>query len=201
MDAEPQDAADDTWRPRRSTATALASSSGERPDPGEPEGQPAVRKPDGDQMIPPGAPVKYLSPAPLRALGTGKQAPLAPSDGGDPGDDLAEEGAGARRPAYPPPATAMLDDALPEMGIGDPDAIGSYHVQIASTAAFSKVLFDKVYPFMGEIDLAKDLEGAPASLDTLWLRYALVDLLDFQHPYTRPRRIVRKAAPSGGTAP
>lgn len=195
-DAPPARDEDDSWRVKPSTQAAAAAAPGAKPDPGEPEGHPVARRPDGDQVISPGPPVKYLSPAPLKALATGRKTPGAEDAGPQPGEDLAEAGEGARRPAGAPPVAAMMDDSLPETGIGDPDAIGSYHVQIASSADFGRVLFDKTYPFMGEIDLAKDLEGAPEHLRTLWLRYALVDLLDFEHPFTRPRRIVRRPVES-----
>jgi hypothetical protein len=95
------------------------------------------------------------------------------------------------RPKTAPPISPILDDSLPPLGIADPDIIGAYRVQIATSSHFPRILFDKTYPFMTEVDLSADLAGAPERFETLWIRYAVVDLLDFEHPFTRPRRIVR----------
>lgn len=175
----------------RSALSTAALDTGEKAEAGQPQGRPAVRRPEEEQLAFPGPPTHYNSPAPLRELRGGRRMPaIVGADFGD------EDGVGglelaAKRPKDGPPLTPILDDSLPALGISDPDVIGSYHVQISSGPDFTKVLFEKTYPFMSEVDLAEDLAGAPDHVRALWIRYSVVDLLDFEHPFTRPRRILR----------
>lgn len=188
-DQEPGEEADPyAWRTRLSTAAA-GLEAGEHPDAGDQAGTPLARRPDDGTVASPGPPIRYLSPAPVRALKTARDAPREADEAPDEDEEAAAGRAGARRPGRAPATGLALDDEVPESGVGDPNAIGSYHVQIASSPEFARVLFDKVYPFMGEAELNKDLAGAPSRLSEVWIRWSLVDLLDFEHPFTRPRRV------------
>ena len=64
---------------------------------------------------------------------------------------------------------------------------GSYQVQIATSAEFSEVLFEKAYNFTADIDLQGDLYRAGAEDGYYFVRVAFVDLLNYHAPFSKPR--------------
>jgi len=160
----------------------------------EVSGEPEVRQPDELTPLPTDRPQRYASPAPLKKV-------LMPLRIGDQslGDVAAvdadsEIDVSAAPAAFPPQRTGALDDEVPDTVVADPEELGSYHVQVSSSPSFGGVLFDKEYPFMVDIDLRKDLLAMEVKSGRYWLRYGLVDLLGFHHPYSRPRRILLSQA-------
>lgn len=162
---------------------------GPPPDEAQIQGRPEVRRPDSLTPLATDRPGRYASPAPFEKLleksrvGERTPAGVAPANKG-----VAVDGAAAVG-FFPPQATAALNDEVPESGVADPREIGSYHIQVATNAVFGPILFDKMYPFMADVDVAADLRIRKVKPGGYWLRYALVDLLGFEHPYTKPLRV------------
>lgn len=156
----------------------------------EVQGEPEVRQPDELTPLPTDRPQRYASPAPLKKV----LMPLRIGDqslgGAAAADADSEIDVSAAPAAFPPQRTAMLDDEVPDSVVADPEELGSYHVQVSSSPSFGALLFDKEYPFMVDIDLRKDLLAMEVKSGRYWLRYGLVDLLGFHHPFSRPRRIL-----------
>jgi hypothetical protein len=71
---------------------------------------------------------------------------------------------------------------------------GSYQVQVATSAEFSEVLFEKAYNFTADIDLQADLYRAGAEDGYYFVRVAFIDLLNYHAPFSKPRvyRFVRR---------
>jgi hypothetical protein len=163
---------------------------GPRPDRHDVQGDPEVRQPDELTPLPTDRPQRYASPAPLKKVLTplriGDQA-LGDAAAVDADSEIDVSAAPA---AFPPQRTAALDDAVPDSVVVDPEELGSYHVQVSSSPSFGGILFDKEYPFMADIDLRQDLLNMEVRHGRYWIRYAVVDLLGFHHPYSRPRRIL-----------
>lgn len=182
-------AAGEALRPVASTGPA-AGSAGPRPDAARVLGRPEVERPDELTPLPTGRPRNYVSPAPLE-----KQDELSPpKDRGPGGTATAEEepvlDLSASPAAFRPRPLSPLDDEVPDTVTDAPTEIGSYHLQVGASPAFAPVLYDHVYPFMADIDLRSDLLAKKTRPGIYWIRYALVDLLGFEHPYSRPRRIL-----------
>lgn len=182
-------AAGEALRPEASTGPA-AGGAGPPPVAARVQGQPEVERPDELTPLPTGRPGHYVSPAALD-----KQDELSPpKDRGPGGTAPADEepvlDLSASPSAFRPAETARLEDEVPDTGVDAPTEIGSYHLQIAATPAFAPVFFDQVYPFMADIDLRSDLLAKKTRPGIYWIRYALVDLLGFEHPYSKPRRVL-----------
>ncbi len=154
------------------------------------EGDPRAQQPDELTPLPTDRPRRYVSPAPLKKvlntlrIGERRLAEAAPVR------EAAVIDVSAAPAAFPPQATAALADEVPDSVVADPEQLGSYHVQVSSSRAFGAVLFDKEYPFMADIDLKTDLLALDLRPGQYWIRYAVVDLLGFEHPYSRPQRIL-----------
>lgn len=178
--------------PLRPSPSGMAAPgpAGPPPDESSPQGRPEARRPDILTPLPTGRPQRYASPAPLRRLRSLPGPNERPMDEVAPGDEDVAVDASASTGALPPPSTAALRDEVPDTAVAEPSEIGSYHVQVSSSPSFAPPLFDKVYPFMADIDLKTDLAAMKLKPGSYWIRYALVDLLGFEHPFTRPRRVV-----------
>jgi hypothetical protein len=73
-----------------------------------------------------------------------------------------------------------------EMGI-DPNSLGSYHVQVSLSPAFRRNDIDAVYGFGTDIHLEYDLDALGAKTGKYYIRWALIDLLDMEHPFHKPK--------------
>lgn len=184
--------------PLRPEASAQASPgpAGPPPDEAEVQGDPEVREADELTPTPADRPQRYASPAPLKKV-------LSPLSIGDrrledvgPGAEAAVIDVAAAPAAFPPQRTAPLNDEVPDTVVADPSELGTYHVQVSSSPSFGAVLFNKEYPFMANIDLKADLMALDVRPGPYWIRYAIVDLLGFEHPFTRPQRIMLKKQPA-----
>jgi hypothetical protein len=82
--------------------------------------------------------------------------------------------------------------------LDDPAETGSYRVQVATEKEFAHVLFEKIYLFEEGGTLKEDLTKGGLRGGRYWIRLAFIDLLDFQHPYSAPRRF--RLAPSADLA-
>ncbi|MBI3553577.1 MAG: hypothetical protein HY077_13860 [Elusimicrobia bacterium] len=69
----------------------------------------------------------------------------------------------------------------------DPSSLGSYHVQVSTSAYFRRNLIDQVYGFGSDIHLEDDVEQAGGKTGKYFIRWALIDLLDMEHPFHRPK--------------
>lgn len=167
---------------------------GPRPDAGGVQGEPEVRRPDELTPLPTERPQRYASPAPLKKVLTPLRIGDQPLGDAAAADADSEIDVSAEPAAFPPQRTAALDDAVPDSVVVDPEELGSYHVQVSSSPSFGGILFDKEYPFMADIDLRKDLLTMEVKSGRYWLRYGLVDLLGFHHPFSKPRRILLSPA-------
>lgn len=158
-------------------------------DDAQQQGQPDARKPDEMDAAPTTGQPRYFSPKELRRM-RGPQRPP-----GGVAKAASGPSAGARSDAeapvgrFAPAPTAALDDDVPDSGVADPNEIGSYHVQVATSADFSRPFFDKLYPFMADIDLNSDLAARGTRPGTYYIRYSIVDLLGFEHPFSRALRL------------
>lgn len=56
----------------------------------------------------------------------------------------------------------------------------------AASPEFELALFDETCEFVDEIRLSEKLAGYPAR--DYWVRVCLIDLLNFQHPFSTPKR-------------
>lgn len=169
---------------------AAPGDAGPPPDEARVQGRPSTRRPDSLEPLPAERPGRYASPAPLKDLLTLQKPEDRPPAGVAPAEGSAAVDAPAAVAAFPPQPTAALADEVPDTGVAEPTEIGSYHVQVSTSPAFGPILFDKVYPFMAEIDLASDLRSGKVKPGVYWMRYALVDLLGFEHPYAKPQRVM-----------
>jgi len=173
-----------------SSTMASPGPPGPPPDEAQVQGHPEARRPDELTPLPAERPGRYNSPAPLKKLLKPQRleeqamAEVAPA-AEEPAIDVS-----AAVAAFKPQSTAPLGDEVPDSGVADPTEIGSYHMQLSLNSAFAAVFFDKDYPFMAEIDVAADLRIAKVKPGFYWLRYARVDLLGFEHPFSKPQRVV-----------
>lgn len=99
-----------------------------------------------------------------------------------PGGDLP-----ARPGEAEPPSVKGLDADILKSGI-DPLEVDNYRVQVSATEGFEKVIFEKNYGFVEAAEAVRDMEAAFPKGGKYWVRYSFTDLLDFQHPYSRPKR-------------
>lgn len=187
-ESAPARAASEPLRPAASVMAAPGPA-GPPPEKARAQGRPEVRRPDELTPLPTGRPARYASPAPLRKLLDKPRSEERPLDEVSPGNEEVAVDAAAAAAAFPPQSTAALADEVPDTTVAEPNEIGSYRVQVSTSPAFGPVLFDKLYPFMADIDLKSDLTAGKVKPGRYWLRYALVDLLGFEHPFTRPQRI------------
>ena len=162
---------------------------GAKPDEGEPSGHPAADKPDRMAALPTTGQPRYFSPAPLKEDKSRSRSPNPLEEPEEFGDGDVADGLTAKRAAFAPAATAALADVVPETGVADPNSLGSYHVQVSASPDFRKIMFNKVYGFMADIDIDKDLVVAGTRPGVYWIRWSLVDLLEFEHPFSRPQRM------------
>jgi hypothetical protein len=187
---EPLEAAkDDPARPEPSAA-ASPGPAGPAPDEAQVQGEPDARRPEELSPAPVDRPQRYASPAPLKRvldMQRSNDARMPDTEAG--GDDIVLD-ASATPAAFPPASTAALNDELPDSVVSDPSELGSYHVQVSSSPVFASTLFNKVYPFMADIDLESDLAAIELKRGGYWIRWAVVDLLGFEHPFVRPKRLI-----------
>ena len=153
------------------------------------QGDPRVRRPENLRALPAAGPAKYFSPADLKRAALEHRAPKELRRPADASVTAVSGQAPASGPGFSPAPTGNLPDRIPETGVADPNAIGSYHVQVSSSADFKKPFFDRVYPFMAEVTIEKDLFARGTEPGEYWIRFSLVDLLEFEHPYSPPMRL------------
>lgn len=153
-----------------------------------PQRQPkeAAPGPDKERLTRPGAVPRDHSPATLKRYRTldRKADLLSVPDRGAAAPPEVEEGAVSAEPLS---SKAMPDTAsVPDIVIADLSA-GSLRIQVTPTKDFSVILLDKVYPFVDRMEVYEDLSAAGAGNGLFWVRMAYVDLLEFQHPFAKPR--------------
>lgn len=177
-----------------STRTA-SGPAGPPPDEASVRGEPEVRQTDELAAEPADRPVRYVSPAPLKKVLEPMSAADAAAGAVRPGAEIAPVEVSASPAGFTPAATAPLDDRVPDTVVADPTELGSYHVQVSSSPSFGSLVFNKEYPFMANIDLKTDLAAQEVKPGQYWIRYAVVDLLGFEHPFSKPKHIVLKSRP------
>lgn len=175
------------------TASVPASPPMAPPDDAKVKGAPEASRPDQLTALPADRPGHYTSPKPLEELKATPKPASFPETVGSPEPEEAALNMSAFPAAFHPAPTEPMADEVPESGVTDPSQLGSYHIQVSTANAFEGPLYDKTYPFMADIDLPSDLLGRRTKPGVYWVRYALVDLLGFQHPYTRPQRALLEA--------
>lgn len=156
----------------------------------DPRGDPEARRPDELTALPTDHPQRYSSPAPLKRLLNAPRTDDRPMADVAPCDEDAVVDVSAAPASFPAQSTAPLDDEVPDSVVADPSELGSYHVQVSSSIAFAAILFNKEYEFMASIDLKTDLMALDVKPGEYWIRYAVVDLLGFEHPFTKPQRLL-----------
>ena len=183
--------------PKPDAAAKAKSEPPPKPEEGEPRGARTASRPEEIRALPTSGQPRYFSP---KSLKRGRRRFVIPAslaaDGAEDPDAEAEPDMPDRRAGFSPPAEQALDDTVPEATVADPTALGSYHVQIATSPEFAKVRLDKIYGFMADIDLEGDMGAAGLDGGEYWLRWSIVDLLEFEHPYSRPQRL-RYRRPGG----
>lgn len=174
---------------QESSTMASPGSAGPPPDEAQVQGEPEARRPDELTPVPAERLGRYKSPAPLkRLLKTQKLDEQAMAEVAPAAEEAPIE-VSAAVAGFKHQSMALFGDEVPDSGVADPTEIGSYHIQLSSNSAFGAVFFDKDYPFMADIDVAADLRRAKIEPGFYWLRYARVDLLGFEHPYSKPLRV------------
>ncbi|MBI5208997.1 MAG: hypothetical protein HY927_03390 [Elusimicrobia bacterium] len=131
---------------------------------------------------------RYLSPAAPKGPAV-KGGVAAPLEGGAAGDEAAPGAATVNVEAAPgvQPLTEAREDIL-GMVADDAGDVGAHRIQISRTEDFKAVLFDRTYPFIEDADLRQEFLKSGLKDGAYWMRFAIVDLLDFQHPYSKPRK-------------
>jgi hypothetical protein len=98
------------------------------------------------------------------------------------------EGAPASTPVgdLPPPLTQLDSDMSGSLELENM-LVGAYLIQIATSPDFARLLFSKAYDFMEDQDVFGDIAVLQLRKGYYWVRYAFLDLLGGQHPFSRPR--------------
>ncbi|MBI5239481.1 MAG: hypothetical protein HY926_03345 [Elusimicrobia bacterium] len=131
-------------------------------------------------------PVQDLTRRPFRlkqkAGGAGVPAAALPM-----GSNLAE-GAPAAAPdsETPPPLTQLDTDMSGSLEL-ETMLVGAYLIQMSTAPDFSRLVFNKVYDFMEDQDVFGDIAALELRKGRYWVRYAFLDLLGGQHPFSKPR--------------
>lgn len=182
----PRPVAETASRPRLEPSLE-SPASGSRPDPAPPRAEPsAAARDDSRPLSRPEPPPRYRSPAGLKD----QPLPARPASFIEPGTAEAQDPAAPRRsvqavlPAFRGGVESI--DA-PDVMIADL-AAGSFRVQAAPTKRYDSLLLDKVYEFADQGGVYDDLHAAEIPSGFVWVRVAFIDLLGFQHPFTKPRR-------------
>lgn len=84
-----------------------------------------------------------------------------------------------------PPAEVKAE--APQLLTDFSEEDGSYRVQISDTEDFKRILFDKTYPFLEDFDVRVEMRKALTKGGHYWVRSAFIDLLEFQHPFSKPK--------------
>ena len=178
--------------PRPAVSSGTAGGPGKKPDEGEVEGDQRTRRPDDVSVSPAGPPLRYVSPAAVKRFQIPQRDPKALEEPAELAEDIQAGADDVPRAGFASTKTGALSEGIPETLVSDPEALGSYHVQVSLTRSFKKekLVYDKVYPFMADIDLETDMVEAHHPTATYWVRYALVDLLGFEHSFTKPKRMI-----------
>lgn len=161
-----------------------------KPDAGDPKGRPAARRPDETEATATTGQPRYFSPKPLARKELAHDIPSPLTGEAPAGAAEVEARTDAKRADFAPPDASPIADEVPETAVEDPKALGSYHVQVSTDPSFAAVIFNRVYPFMADIDLDGDLAARGTRRGVYWVRYSIVDLLEFEHPFTAPQRFV-----------
>lgn len=93
------------------------------------------------------------------------------------------------RPLEEAVAVADLNASAVGAMISDPTETGSFRIQISDSESFERILFDKVYLSEERINVRRDLLSSGLAPRAYWARVAFIDLLDYQQPYSAPRKV------------
>lgn len=129
----------------------------------------------------------YLSPSSPRGPSIGQEAV---SDGAGPGSGRAlraEAAAGTLSVSVEAPVIEDFDAKARDEMLQTPES-GSYRVQVSFTQNFEVILFEKVYIFEEEMLVLPDLRAHGLASGVYWVRIAFIDLLDFQQPFSSPKK-------------
>ncbi|MDD5656841.1 MAG: hypothetical protein PHF00_06255 [Elusimicrobia bacterium] len=147
----------------------------------------SLARPDDEGLGRPTPPLRYLSPAGLKRLPQSwerlTQDRFLPKASRFLQDFVSSQTAAA---IDPPPWSGINAD-MPRIAFMEPVMAGSYRLQVATSADCSSPLIDRVYAFVEEIDLHRDLAARGAADGVYWVRVAFIDLLDFQQPFGAAR--------------
>ena len=94
----------------------------------------------------------------------------------------------------PPPLTQLDVDMSGGLQL-ETMMVGAYLIQISTSPDFARLLFNKVYDFMEDPDVFGDIAVLELRRGTYWARYAFLDLLGLQHPFSRPRAYAYRPVP------
>ncbi len=156
----------------------------ENPDP-EPAGPLVQRKSKSLDAAPAPANIDTSNIKPLPTMNGHVKFPPPPE--GEADQEEIEEAMAAKNTKM-----NMPKDGAVKMGAGadlalDPNSLGSYHVQVSLTPYFRNNEIDQVYGFGTDIHLEYDLDAVGAKTGKYFIRWALIDLLDMEHPFHRPK--------------
>ncbi|MBI5623010.1 MAG: hypothetical protein HY924_04445 [Elusimicrobia bacterium] len=168
----------------------------ERPD------DEALPRPDEYSVAKDGSGSRYLSPAAVKGPAV-RESPVRPSQAA-PSAGKAAPGVAMADVADEAAEVSPLTEAADVLGVvaDDPGDVGSTRLQVSRTQDFKVVLIDQVYSFIEDADLYREFQQSGLKDGTYYIRFAVIDLLDFQHPYTRPKRFrLRGAAGARKTYP
>jgi len=184
-DAPDQPDAAPDQEPKPSTATAASPQPQPEADP-EPAGPLIHRKHQGDEAQAPDASVDVKD---IKALPTTENGhvkfPPPPEDQAD--EDELEVAVKAKKTKMAAPGNLNVDVAPADAMTLDPASLGSYHVEVSTSPRFRPVFLDNVYGFGTDIKLEDDVDAAGGKTGKYYIRWALIDLLDMEHPFHKTK--------------
>jgi hypothetical protein len=186
--ADPADTAQDAQEkePKPSTGTAASPQAQPQAEP-EPEGPLIQRKHQDDAGAAPDVDVNVKDIKPLPTSHGHVKFPPPPEDQAD--EDELEIAIKAKKTKMATP-TMNVDVAPGEAMTMDPSSLGSYHVEVSTSPRFRPVFLDNVYGFGTDIRLEDDVDAAGGKTGKYYIRWALVDLLDMEHPFHKTKYFI-----------
>lgn len=129
----------------------------------------------------------YLSPAAVKGPGAGQENVAGGTGLGYGQAPQAAASTGAVSVTVEAPVIDDFDAKARDEMLQAPES-GSYRVQVSHSPEFQSVLFEKVYIFEEEMLILPDLRAYGLPSGIYWIRVAFIDLLDFQQPFSSPKR-------------
>jgi hypothetical protein len=174
-------------RGRPSDGSASRSEERSHSPPSGPEGgAPEGGRSRSERDKKPDIPVQDLTRRPFRLrqkpAGAGVPAAALPMD-----SNLADGVPAAAPDSETPPPLTQLDADMSGSLELETMLVGAYLIQISTSPDFARLLFSKVYDFMEDQDAFGDIAALELRKGYYWVRYAFLDLLGGQHPFSRPR--------------